>query len=86
MKEQIRIVAGLSCVDVLERLSAYLDGDLSAPERAAVEAHLRQCPNCARFGSSVQAVLGQLQSAHPADADLEKAVAERLASRLFGCS
>jgi len=29
-----------------DRLSAYLDGDLTADERAAVEAHLAQCEPC----------------------------------------
>jgi anti-sigma factor RsiW len=32
---------------VSDRLSAYLDGDLDAPARAAVEAHLRECGGCA---------------------------------------
>jgi Putative zinc-finger len=31
-----------------ERLSAFLDGELIADERAEVEAHLRQCAACAR--------------------------------------
>lgn len=29
-----------------DRLSEYLDGDLSADERTALEAHLRECPAC----------------------------------------
>ena len=29
-----------------DRLSEYLDGDLSADERIALEAHLRECPAC----------------------------------------
>ena len=29
------------------RLSAYHDGEISGPEREALEAHLRQCPACA---------------------------------------
>jgi hypothetical protein len=31
-----------------ERLSAFLDGELSAGERAEVQDHLRECPACAR--------------------------------------
>lgn len=31
----------------LVRLNAYHDGELSPPERAAVEVHLRDCPSCA---------------------------------------
>jgi anti-sigma factor RsiW len=33
---------------VTDHLSAYLDDDLGAPERQAVEAHLRRCADCAR--------------------------------------
>jgi anti-sigma factor RsiW len=32
---------------VIDRLSAYLDDDLDARDRAAVDAHLRACPPCA---------------------------------------
>ena len=32
----------------LDRLSAMLDGELTAEERAQVEAHLRACADCAR--------------------------------------
>jgi hypothetical protein len=39
-----------------ERLSALLDGELSAVERAEVEAHLRECPACARELEELAAV------------------------------
>lgn len=42
-------------INCRENLSAYLDGELPAPERALVEAHLADCPDC-------RAVLGQLRS------------------------
>jgi len=38
-----------------ENLSAYLDGELPAPEKALLEAHLADCPDC-------RAALGQLGS------------------------
>ena len=38
-----KVVAGISCGEVLDRLSAYIDGELSADERARMEAHLRGC-------------------------------------------
>lgn len=34
------------CVDFLERLSRYLDDDLSAGDRETIERHLRDCPCC----------------------------------------
>lgn len=37
----------MNCNDVLERLSPYLDGELSPFEQAQVDAHLRKCAACA---------------------------------------
>lgn len=34
------------CADFLERLSRYLDDDLDAADRRAIEKHLRDCPCC----------------------------------------
>jgi anti-sigma factor RsiW len=34
------------CRDFLERLSRYLDDDLSAPDRRTIEKHLAECPCC----------------------------------------
>lgn len=41
---------------VTESLSAYLDGELAAPDREAVAAHLRGCPSCARHLEELRAV------------------------------
>jgi Putative zinc-finger len=40
----------------LERLSAWLDGELPARERAEVEAHLAECESCAAFVAQLKAV------------------------------
>jgi hypothetical protein len=34
------------CQDIQPELSAYLDGELTPPQRAEVEAHLASCPRC----------------------------------------
>jgi anti-sigma factor RsiW len=39
-----------------ERLSAYLDGELAAAERAEVSAHLAACPECEAFLADLAAV------------------------------
>jgi hypothetical protein len=41
---------------VADRLSAYLDAELPALERQAVDAHLRDCPDCARHLEELAAV------------------------------
>lgn len=39
----------LNCEQVTEKLSALLDGQLSAGERVAVRVHLLMCVHCRRF-------------------------------------
>lgn len=39
----------LSCKEVMERSSDYLDGQLRLRERVGVRAHLAICVNCRRF-------------------------------------
>jgi anti-sigma factor RsiW len=56
-----RVVGGLSCGQVLDRLSDYLDGELSPEDRGAVETHLRGCDGCARFGGEFRATVGALR-------------------------
>jgi anti-sigma factor RsiW len=41
---------------VRDRLSAYLDGELGADDREAVEAHLDGCPGCDRYLEELRAV------------------------------
>lgn len=55
------LVGGLRCSEVLARLSDYVDGELPAAERAAVEAHLRGCDACTRFGGDFGATLEALR-------------------------
>jgi anti-sigma factor (TIGR02949 family) len=59
--EHEKVVAGLSCTQVLERLSDYLDGDLSVPDRTQLEEHLRGCDGCARFGGEFRDVVDALR-------------------------
>lgn len=76
-----RVVAGLSCRDVLNRLSDFLDGDLAPEERSAVLAHLAGCSACESFGGQVQQLIVSLRaSAHTSP--VPHAVSERLRQRL----
>lgn len=60
MKDE-RVVGGLSCGQVLDRLSDYLDGELGRDARDAVEEHLRGCDGCARFGGEFRATVSAVR-------------------------
>jgi len=57
----VKVVAGLSCQDVLDRLSDYLDGELPGPAREAVEGHVKGCDGCARFGGEFKSTVRALR-------------------------
>jgi hypothetical protein len=64
-----------------DRLSEYLDGELSAPERAALDAHLAQCAGCRATLEELRSVVldaTSLQDAPPSR-DLWTGVAARIA-------
>lgn len=75
-------VAGVRCGQVLEQLSAYLDGELAPAERSRLEAHVRDCELCTRFGGVFgAAVLGlrkRLQAADEIPADVAARLEETL--------
>ena len=73
-----KVVAGLSCAQVLAVLSDYLDGDLPAERRAQVEAHLRGCDGCARFGGEFRATIQALREHLSGDVPLPAAARDRL--------
>ncbi len=76
-----REIAGLSCRQVLSALGDYVDGELAADDRAAVDAHLRGCAECERFGGAIGAMVGALRRGLPVEptADLAARLAARLA-------
>jgi anti-sigma factor RsiW len=77
-----RVVGGLSCGQVLDRLSDYLDRELGAGERAAVEEHLRGCDGCARFGGELRATVRALRDHLLAAPAPPEGVRRRLAEAL----
>ena len=52
-----------SCAGVRSQLSDYLDGELPAPERAGVEAHLGSCRDCASLRDGLRLTIESLHHA-----------------------
>jgi anti-sigma factor (TIGR02949 family) len=77
-----KVVGGLSCSEVLDRLSDYLDGDLSVEDRDKVEAHLRGCEGCARFGGEFSGTVTALRAHLVAGVTAPARIRERLREAL----
>ncbi len=76
-----RVIAGLRCRDLLSQLPDYVDGELSAEVVGRVDAHLRGCVHCEKFGGEYGALVAELNSrleAPTVNAD----VRDRLANRM----
>jgi anti-sigma factor RsiW len=73
-----KVIAGLSCGDVLALLSDYLDGELAEAPRRQVEDHLRGCEGCARFGGEFTATVRALRAHLARAAEVPPRVLERL--------
>jgi anti-sigma factor RsiW len=81
MPDLNRVIAGLRCRDLLLVLTDYVDGELSAREVGQVDAHLRGCGHCEKFGGEYGALVGELQSClNPPTVDSD--VRARLANRI----
>ncbi len=50
----------LTCREVVELLSDYLEDGLPAGERARVEAHLASCPDCLAYLAQLRTTIGAL--------------------------
>ena len=77
-----REVAGITCRQVLTALGDYVDGELGDAERAGVEAHLRGCTTCERFGGAIGAMVSAVRRSLADPLDVAADVAARLDARL----
>ena len=66
----------------IDRLSEYLDGELTDEERHAMESHLAGCPRCAATLDELRQVVDRARSMgpRPPQADLWPAIADRIAT------
>jgi anti-sigma factor RsiW len=82
MTELDRVLAGIRCREVLEELSAYLDAELPPARAAQIEAHLRACDRCERFGGRFARIVQTIRQALARPEPLDPEVARRLRDRL----
>ena len=66
----------LPCVELVDRVTDYLDDALDAEQRALFEDHLSDCPGCVRYLEQIRATVSML-SRMPTQ-DLSDAARERL--------
>ena len=55
---------GLTCIELVELVTDYLEGDLDDDERARVEAHLAACDACTAYIDEMRvtiAVVGRIE-------------------------
>lgn len=82
MADLNRMVAGIRCIEVLELLSDYLDEEVSQTDRDRIEAHLRGCDQCERFGGRMSSIVKSLRETLREPEPLDEGVARRLQDRL----
>ena len=52
----------MTCAEFVELVTAYLEGTLSAGERAAFDDHLALCPGCDRYLEQFRTTIGLVGS------------------------
>ncbi|HEV8660087.1 MAG TPA: zf-HC2 domain-containing protein [Thermoanaerobaculia bacterium] len=78
-----RVVAGLTCGEVLAALSDFLDNELETEKRQRLIAHVRGCDWCERFGGRfgkiIELLRRELHEAEPLRPEVAARLRERLA-------
>ena len=65
----------MSCEELKPMLTGYVDGELSAEQRARVEEHLAGCAGCRREAEQLRRLgeeLSHMEFAEPSDEELER--------------
>jgi anti-sigma factor RsiW len=71
-----------SCQDVIAHLGDFVDRELPPEQRAAIESHLDECPDCAAFHASYKHVVTTAAELRESDKPLSVDVQNRLRSKL----
>jgi anti-sigma factor RsiW len=73
----------LRCIEFVDEVSAYLDGQVDDAERARIERHLETCPGCQAAIDQFQTVIRLAGRLSPADvARIDPLIRDRLESTL----
>ncbi len=78
-----REIAGIRCMQVLEKLDDYVDGALDATTQDQIERHLEGCDWCTKFGGEYGALVTTLRSGLKSAAQADTDKARDLASALL---
>ena len=71
----------IDCIELVERVTEFLDAALPDPERARFEAHVTACPGCSEILEQFRAVIAATGALRPDDA---AAVPPELRTQLLG--
>ena len=74
----------LRCWRARRHVSAYLDGELDASTKAAVEDHLASCPTCPPLYAALVGIRATLGGLRDPDTVVDEGIAGRLRARLDG--
>ncbi|MEO3868717.1 zf-HC2 domain-containing protein [Nonomuraea sp. B12E4] len=61
----VNVVKRFTCDELVELITAYLDGALDQPEREGVRVHLAICACCERYFEQFRATIGALGDPRP---------------------
>ncbi|GIV89573.1 MAG: anti-sigma factor [Chloroflexus sp.] len=70
------------CLDLIDALNDYLDGELSATSCAELEEHLRRCPECQEILDSLRQTVELLHHLDDVPPPLPPALEERLIDQM----
>jgi anti-sigma factor RsiW len=71
---------GLSCQELVELVTAYVEGALGSDERARFDAHLTECPDCVEYVAQFRRTITAIGLAAP---ELERMPAVSDLLRIF---
>ncbi len=63
--QQQHSAADPACLEVFERLSEYLDGELSPADCAEIQAHIQDCEPCVAFVESLKTSIRAARELRP---------------------